>query len=60
MALKFEKGDVVRMVMAAPPEGAIDGFKMLEDGTVLCHITWVDVEGNQHNKWVDENKLTKV
>jgi len=60
MALKFEKNDVVRMVVAAPPEGPIDGFRMLEDGTVLCHITWVDAEGNQHNKWIDENRLVKV
>jgi hypothetical protein len=60
MATKFQKGDVVRMVMAVPPEGPVEGFKMLEDGTVLCRITWTDVDGNSHEKWVREDRLVKV
>lgn len=60
MATKFKKGEVVRMVMAEPPQGAVEAFMMTEDGTVFCRINWTDAEGNPHEKWVAEDRLVKV
>jgi uncharacterized protein YodC (DUF2158 family) len=59
MAAKFKQGDVVKLV-AVTPEGPVEKFKMLDDGTILCLISWVDADGNLQHRWFAEDQLEKV
>jgi len=59
MAAKFKQGDVVKLV-AVTPQGPVEKFKMLDDGTILCLISWVDAEGNAQHRWFAEDQLEKV
>lgn len=57
MATKFKKGDNVKLI-AAIPQGDVQAFRMLEDGTVQCLISWTDIEGNAQERWFNEDDLT--
>lgn len=59
MATQFKKGDVVR-VNAVVPQGPVEAFRMDEDGTVFCFISWTDVDGNEQQRWFKEEQLTAV
>ena len=56
MATKFKKGDSVKLHTVVP-HGDIQGFRMLEDGTVQCLIAWTDVDGNAQERWFNEDDL---
>jgi len=56
MATKFKRGDRVK-VNAVIPSGAIEAFRMDEDGCVWCQMTWVDVEGNTQTRWFKADDL---
>ena len=57
MATKFQKGDVVKL-KAVPPQGPVQAMRMLEDGTVQCLVAWTDAQGNEQERWFDEDELT--
>jgi len=59
MAAKFKQGDMVKLI-AVTPQGPVEKFKMLDDGTILCLISWVDVDGNTQHRWFAEDQLEKV
>lgn len=59
MATKFKKGDQVK-IQAVIPQGPVQAFRMDEDGTVYCLISWTDVEGVEHERWFKEDDLTAV
>ena len=57
MATKFKKGDSVKLVTVTP-QGDVQAFRMLEDGTVQCLISWTDVDGHTQERWFNEDDLT--
>lgn len=57
MATKFKKGDAVKLVTVVPG-GDVQAFRMLDDGTVQCLISWTDVNGNTQERWFNEDELT--
>jgi len=57
MATKFKKGDSVKLVTVVPG-GDVQAFRMLDDGTVQCLISWTDVNGNTQERWFNEDELT--
>jgi uncharacterized protein YodC (DUF2158 family) len=59
MALKFKQGDVVKVNITIP-EGPVEQFKMLPDGTILCLISWKDANGENQSRWFPEDQLTGV
>ena len=44
MATIFTKGQQVK-VRAVTPQGAVQAFRMDEDGNVYCWLIWTDVDG---------------
>lgn len=56
---KFVKGEVVKVVVVVP-QGPIEKFMMLEDGTVMCLISWKDAEGHNQSRWFPEDELVKA
>ena len=56
---KFAKGEVVKVVVVVP-QGPIEKFMMLEDGTVMCLISWKDAEGQNRSRWFSEDELVKA
>ena len=59
MATKFKQGDEVKVVMTVP-QGPVEKFKMLDDGTILCLISWVDADGQSQHRWFPEDQLEQV
>ena len=59
MAAKFKQGDVVKLASVIP-QGPVEKFKMLDDRTILCLISWVDADGNSQHRWFAEDQLEKV
>jgi len=59
MATLFKQGDAVK-VKAVIPTGPVQALRMLEDGTVQCLVAWEDTEGNQHERWFNEDALEGV
>lgn len=58
MAIKFSKGDVVK-VKAVVPQGPIIKFRMDEEtGAVSYLLQWVDAEGHAQERWFAEDELT--
>lgn len=57
MATAFKKGDVVKLKTVVP-QGPVQALRMLEDGTVQCLIGWTDADGNEQERWFDEDVLT--
>lgn len=57
MATKFKKGDAVKLVTVTP-QGDVQAFRMLEDGTVQCLISWTDIDGHTQERWFNEDDLT--
>lgn len=55
----LKKGDNVRLKVCVP-EGAVEKFTMTEDGTVLCFISWKDLNGHSHQRWFPKEDLEKV
>lgn len=55
----FVKGEVVKVVMVVP-QGPIEKFMMLEDGTIMCLISWVDIDGQHQSRWFPESQLVKA
>jgi|Laugrefa1bdmlbdn_1035148.scaffolds.fasta_scaffold121373_2 uncharacterized protein YodC (DUF2158 family) len=56
MATKFKKGEAVKLVVTVPA-GDVQALRMLEDGTVQCLISWTDGEGNNQERWFNEDDL---
>lgn len=59
MAVKFEKGQVVR-VKAVIPQGPVQRFRMDEDGNMFYLIGWTDVDGNPQERWFAEADLVEA
>ena len=57
MATQFKKGDVVKLKTVVP-QGPVQALRMDEDGTVQCLIAWTDANGNEQERWFDEDELT--
>ena len=58
MAIKFSKGDVVR-VKAVVPQGPVAKVRMDEEtGAVSYLLQWVDAEGQTQERWFVEDELT--
>ncbi len=57
MATAFKKGDTVKLVTVVP-QGDVQALRMLDDGTVQCLISWTDVNGNNQERWFNEDELT--
>ena len=59
MATTFTKGQEVK-VRAVIPQGAIQAFRMDEDGVVYCSLIWTDVDGKEQSRWFKESELVAV
>lgn len=59
MATKFAKGETVK-VSVVVPQGPVQAFRMLDDGTVQCLLEWTDADGNTQQRWFNEDDLTKA
>jgi uncharacterized protein YodC (DUF2158 family) len=59
MASTYKKGDVLK-VKSTPPQGAVEKIQMTEDGVVQYLISWVDADGNSHQRWFDETDVEQV
>lgn len=59
MATTFTKGQEVKL-RAVLPQGAVQAFRMDENGTVYCLIGWTDADGNEQNRWFAEAELVAV
>jgi uncharacterized protein YodC (DUF2158 family) len=59
MATTFTKGQEVKL-RAVLPQGAIQAFRMDEDGVVYCLIVWTDADGNEQSRWFAESELVAV
>jgi uncharacterized protein YodC (DUF2158 family) len=57
MAAKFKLGDVAKL-NAVVPQGPVKQFRMTDDGTVQCLITWDDEAGVTQERWFNEDDLT--
>lgn len=55
----FKKGDVVT-VNTVVPSGPVQSIRMDDEGTVLYLISWVDIDGNNQTRWIDEDNLVAV
>jgi uncharacterized protein YodC (DUF2158 family) len=56
MATKFKQNDVVKLNVAVP-QGPVQAFRMLEDGTVQCLVQWEDADGVTQERWFNEDDL---
>lgn len=52
----FKKGDVVA-VNTVVPSGPVQSIRMDDEGTVQYLISWVDIDGNNQTRWIDEENL---
>lgn len=52
----FKKGDVVT-VNTVVPSGPVQSIRMDDEGTVQYLISWVDIDGNNQTRWIDEENL---
>ena len=59
MTVKFSVGQAVT-VQAASPAGPVEAYRMLDDGTIQCLITWIDMDGVQQTRWFNEDDLIAV
>jgi hypothetical protein len=59
MATQFTKNQTVR-VKTVVPQGAVQAFRMDEDGVVYCLLTWTDVNGVSQTRWFAESDLEAV
>lgn len=59
MATTFNKGQQVKL-NAVIPQGAIQSFRMDEDGIVYCWIIWTDASGKEQSRWFKESELVAV
>lgn len=59
MATTFTKGQEVK-VRAVIPQGAIQAFRMDDDGVVYGLIFWTDVDGKEQSRWFKESELVAV
>jgi hypothetical protein len=59
MATTFTKGQQVK-VNTVIPQGAIQAFRMDEDGVVYCWLIWTDVSGKEQSRWFKESELIAV
>lgn len=56
MATTFTKGQQVK-VRTVVPHGAIQAFRMDDDGNVYCWLVWTDVDGQEQSRWFKESEL---
>ena len=56
MAAKFKIGDEVKL-NAVVPAGPVKQFRMQDDGTVQCLISWNDADGVEQERWFNEDDL---
>ena len=59
MATKFKKGDEVKLNVVVP-SGAIQAYRMDDDGVVYCLLQWVDANGITQERWFKEDDLIGV
>jgi uncharacterized protein YodC (DUF2158 family) len=59
MATKFKLNDEVKVEMVVP-QGPVEKFMMLSDGTIMCLISWTDANGEKKSRWFPEDQLTGV
>lgn len=59
MATTFTKGQQVK-VNYVIPQGAVQAFRMDEDGIVYCWLIWTDVNGEEKSRWFKESDLVAV
>jgi uncharacterized protein YodC (DUF2158 family) len=59
MATTFTKGQEVKL-RAVLPQGAVQAFRMDEDGVVYCLIVWTDADGKEQSRWFAESELVAV
>ena len=59
MATKFKKGDTVRLNVVVP-QGAIQAYRMDDDGVVYCLLQWADENGVTQERWFKEDDLIGV
>ena len=59
MATKFQKGEVVKLVVTVP-QSPVEALRMDEDGNIQYLISWVDADGTEQQRWFDEDQLTAV
>lgn len=59
MATKFQKGQEVK-VNVLVPQGQVKAFRMDEDGNVFYLVPWIDIEGNEQERWFAENQLVEA
>ncbi len=57
MATKFQKGEVVKLNVPAP-QGPVEALRMTEDGVIQYLVSWTDADGNEQQRWFDEDQLT--
>jgi hypothetical protein len=59
MATQFTKNQTVR-VKTVVPQGAVQAFRMDEDGVVYCLLTWTDANNKSQTRWFAESDLEAV
>jgi uncharacterized protein YodC (DUF2158 family) len=59
MATAFKKSEVVKL-SAVVPQGPVIALRMDESGVVQYLVEWKDAAGVTHQRWFDEDKLTKA
>jgi hypothetical protein len=57
MASTYRKGDMVKAV-AIIPTGPVESIRMLDDGTVVYLVTYTNVNGEEQQRWFDEDQIT--
>lgn len=55
----IKKGDIVRIKVVVP-QGPVEKFMMLEDGTIMCLVSWQDSNGATQQRWFPKDELEKV
>lgn len=56
MATTFRKGDMVKL-KAITPEGPVQSISMDDEGNVTYLISWVNENGEEHQRWFSEDVL---
>lgn len=44
--------------VAIIPTGPVESIRMLDDGTVVYLVTYTNVNGEEQQRWFDEDQIT--
>jgi len=59
MAASFKVGQEVKVSVPAP-QGMISALSVSQEGDIQYLISWVNVEGDSHERWFAEDDLVEV